>query len=162
MKLALPFDLGEDSSFQNTVEFIADVVGIAGFCALGYTGRGIKLIGDNTSSLAWAATERFRAGRSRPAGILFMALAVTHDLVISDTEHLPGKRNLVCDSLSRAGSYEELGFRPSECFDFVRHPLLPRILLACDPRQDHSEDDSFYTLWRAAQQLVTDLATGPP
>ena len=142
------------------MEFTAVVVGIAGLCALGYSGRGIKLIGDNTSSLAWAATERFRAGRSRPAAILFMALAITHDLVISDTEHLPGKRNVVCDSLSRAGSYEELGFKPSECFDFVQHPLLATVLLACDPRQDHSSDDDFYPLWRAAQQLVTDLAPG--
>ena len=160
IKLPIPFPLGDDSSFQNTVEFMAVVVGLACLCALGYSGVGVKLAGDNTSSLAWAATERFRAGRSRPAAILFMALAVTHDIVIAATEHVPGKRNVVCDALSRSGSYEECGFQRDQCFEIDKHPLITRVLLACDPLQDHSLDDSFYSLWHSAQQLVAELV--PP
>jgi hypothetical protein len=133
VKLPIPIDLGGDSGYQNSAEFMAVVVGLACLASLGYSGRGVKLIGDNTSSLAWASTERFRAGNSRPAAICFMALAVTHDLAISSTEHVAGVRNIVCDSLSREGSYSEHGFSPAQCFDLAKHPLVERILLACNP-----------------------------
>ena len=163
VKLPIPVDLGGDSGYQNSAEFMAVVVGLACLASLGYSGRGVKLIGDNTSSLAWASTERFRAGNSRPAAVCFMALAVTHDLAISSTEHVAGVRNIVCDSLSREGSYSEHGFSPAQCFDLAKHPLVERILLACNPLHDLTDDDAFYALWRSAQHLAAALApTGGP
>ena len=51
VKLPIPFDLGADSGYQNSAEFMAIVVGLSCLASLGYSGRGVKLIGDNTSSL---------------------------------------------------------------------------------------------------------------
>ena len=158
VKLPIPFDLGANSGYQNSVEFMAIVVGLACLAALGYSGRGVKLIGDNTSSLSWASTERFRAGHSRPAAVCFMALAVTHDLTIASIEHVAGVRNIVCDSLSREGSYAEHGFSPAQCFDLTRHPIVERILLTCNPLHDLTDDNAFYALWRSAQHLAAALA----
>jgi len=87
-----------------------------------------------------------------------MALAVTHDLAISSTEHVAGVRNIVCDSLSREGSYSEHGFHPAQCFDLAKHPLVERVLLACNPLHDLTDDDAFYTLWLSAQHLAAALA----
>jgi hypothetical protein len=52
VKLPIPVDLGGDSGYQNSAEFMAIEVGLACLISLGYSGRGVKLIGDNTLSLA--------------------------------------------------------------------------------------------------------------
>ena len=70
--IRLPFQLGQDSSFQNTAEFMVVVMDIVTLARRGVVGAPIALLGDNTSSLAWASKERFKEGRSQHAATSLM------------------------------------------------------------------------------------------
>jgi hypothetical protein len=54
------FRLHRDSSYQNSVEFLASTVALAVLASRGVRGCGIALKGDNTSSLSWALRQRFK------------------------------------------------------------------------------------------------------
>jgi hypothetical protein len=51
--MPLPFPETNDSSFQNTVEFLAIVLGVLLAVYLGFRHRGVELLGDSRSSLQW-------------------------------------------------------------------------------------------------------------
>ena len=158
IKLPIPFDLATGGSGnQNTAEFTAIVTGLACLVSLGYSNQGILLKGDNTSSLAWSAAERFQQGPSRPAAMLFMALAVIFDLQVCETLHVPGVVNVICDKLSRDGSYTDCGFTQAQCYDFQAYPQPLAALAACDPLVDHTSDSKFFAAWRATNVVVRAL-----
>ena len=60
-----PLGFGDDSTYQNTCEFITLVLGIRGLSALGLTDPekpvSVMLRGDSVTALTWAHTERFRS-----------------------------------------------------------------------------------------------------
>jgi hypothetical protein len=74
VKVALPFYLGDDSGFQNSVEFIAVVLGVGCLGTEGVRGASIRVVGDNTSSLAWSVKSSFRDGPSRSAAMCLVSL----------------------------------------------------------------------------------------
>jgi hypothetical protein len=58
VSLDTPYKLNGDSGFQNTMEFIAILMGMYQIKKLGYSHTSVQLIGDNTSSLHWCDHER--------------------------------------------------------------------------------------------------------
>lgn len=130
----LPYELEEDSSYQNTVEFIAVVLAMACLASLGISNASVKLRGDNVSSLKWSVKERFRGNLCINAATLYVAIGSKLDLRVEDTIHLPGKSNVRCDRLSRGTSPDMLGFRREQqfiCKDQKR--MFTDVLSICDP-----------------------------
>ena len=66
-----PYLLKGDSSYQNTMEFMAMVLAVCLIRSLGFYDLGIDFIGDSNSALAWAKYERFKRGNSAPAALLY-------------------------------------------------------------------------------------------
>ena len=155
VKVQLPFDLQDDSGFQNTVEFLAVVVGLACLASMGYAGHSVIVQGDNTSSLAWSTTERFRPGPSRGCAVFFMAFATVSDLVVHRGIHIPGVRNVVCDGLSRDLSPADFGFSTDLIFDLSAHPLIASVIAACDPLIVADSEGQFVDRWLLAQRLAS-------
>ena len=71
---AFPFDLKGDSSYQNTAEFIAEVMLMALLTSLGFHGESVTIQGDSTTALSWASKERFRGGRSTWASVFWIQM----------------------------------------------------------------------------------------
>jgi hypothetical protein len=153
-KLELPFDLGDDSGFQNSVEFMAVVIGLAILASLGYASHSIIVKGDNTSSLAWSTTERFRPGPSRGCAVFFMAFATIADLVVDQGIHIPGERNIVCDGLSRDKHAHEFGYDDELVFDLSMHPAVSTVLEACNPLLTADTEALFMQRWRLANSVA--------
>ena len=153
-KLELPFDLGEDSGFQNSVEFLAVVVGLAILASLGYAGHSIIVKGDNTSSVAWSTTERFRPGPSRGCAVFFMAFATIADLVVDQGIHIPGERNIVCDGLSRDKQAYEFGYGDELLFDLSKHLAVSAVLEACNPLLTTDTEPLFMQRWHLANSVA--------
>ena len=153
-KLELPFDLGDDSGFQNSVEFMAVVIGLAILASLGYASHSIIVKGDNTSSLAWSTTERFRPGPSRGCAVFFMAFATIADLVVDQGIHIPGERNIVCDGLSRDKHAREFGYDDELVFDLSMHPAVSTVLEACNPLLTADTEALFMQRWRLANSVA--------
>ena len=53
------YQLGGDSSYQNSMEFITIVVSLAILVSLGLRDITVVVQGDSTSALAWASKQKF-------------------------------------------------------------------------------------------------------
>ena len=63
------------------------------------------------SSLAWAKADRVNSTLARHANIAFTTVSMHINASLSDTQHIPGKMNVLFDGLSRQISPTELGFQ---------------------------------------------------
>jgi len=135
MRLVFPFSLNADSSFQNSVEFIAVVVALGALSSLGVSECGVSLRGDSSTALSWSSSERFRAGRSQRAALAFVLIGTQFDIQISEKEHIAGTVNCTCDGLSRNALPSDLGFDATHTFD-TTHPCWDKLLKFCNPATD--------------------------
>jgi hypothetical protein len=131
--LVFPFELGEDSSFQNTAEFLSLVVAFVLLVRIGLAGAPVEIRGDSVSALSWAFKERFRAGRSLRATIAYVAIGSRYDLEVCDAVHVAGVDNVVCDQLSRGKVPEDLGFGPETHLKEDEWTAAMAALELCDP-----------------------------
>jgi hypothetical protein len=134
----LDFDLQGDSSWQNTVEFLALTIALAIIASRGVVGCGIGLLGDNTSSLFWAQKSCFKSKRSRRTFMAFLSLTIASDLRIERSTHVKGVDNIVCDILSRHDKFQQtpldLGLRSDQIFEIGNEPAVADLLAFCNPR----------------------------
>jgi hypothetical protein len=120
--LQLPFNVGDDSSNQNTMEFIAVVLGLLLAWRAKLSNFHYDLHGDNISSLAWAKTNRVNSLLARRANIIFTTISTHLNASLSETEHVPGLMNTVFDGLSRNVSPEDLGLDPLLMYNAAEMP----------------------------------------
>ena len=153
------FGASGDPGKQNTCEFAAVVAGMACLASLGIRGAGIKIIGDNQSSLQWCAHQRFHSQTSKATAVMYMAITTVCDLQVVEEEHIRGERNIIPDRLSRNHSFASQGFTPPECFDLASNPLVDQVIEACNPSFDFEEKDSaaFYRHWGLCLSLASAL-----
>jgi len=156
----LPFELEEDSSYQNTVEFVAVVLAMTCLASLGVSNASVRLRGDNVSSLKWSVKERFRGNRCVKAATLYVAIGSRLDLRVVDTIHLPGKNNVICDMLSRGASPCMLGFCEEQqfiCED--QECMFNDVLSICDPSTPWQLRDQS-SFWSSVDNLITKWGWG--
>jgi len=163
--LAFPFALGEDSSFQNSAEFLSLVVALVLIVRLGLNGVPVEIRGDSVSALTWAFKERFRAGRSLRATIAYVTIGSRYDLEVCEAVHVAGVDNVVCDRLSRGVSPTELGFGPETQLSQEDRAMAMMALELCDPTvtcEDIEDLAPFYgRVDRLSESLGTAGAAGP-
>ena len=152
------FDLGTDSGFQNSVEFIAIVAAVMLLTSLGFRGWSVLIQGDNTSSLSWASDEKFRAGRSLAAAILFMQLQQCNEIPIAETEHIAGEIN-PSDPLSRGVSPQALGYLPEVIYDLRENPSIDNMITRVNPSRNVSLGDDLADLWQSIRSFIIETLT---
>ena len=156
------FGFAGDPGKQNTCEFIAVIAGMACLGALGISGVGVKIIGDNESSLQWCANLSFHSQASKTAAIMFMAITTVCDIQVVEREHIRGEWNIKPDRLSRDHSFESQGFGPDERFDLLALPLVSDIVNACNPAHDVDRDETtFLRQWGRSFELAKALRAAP-
>lgn len=131
--LPAPFTTTSDSSFQNTYEFLAVVLGVllARYCHHQHCAA--VLYGDNVSSLHWAASDRASSELAHRANIGFTLAACDIDCVVTETVHVPGVDNVVYDGLSRGKSAVEVGLDPAKQVFFPPSHPIHQFISLCDP-----------------------------
>jgi hypothetical protein len=149
----LPYDLGKDSSYQNTVEFIGIVIALCLLTSLGRGCGGIMIQGDSTTALSWSADERFKIGRSSAAAVFYMQLQQRYEIVISSTEHIAGAIN-PSDPLSRGISPAELGYDPLVSYDLRNNPTLVAIVASMDPTLAVDLQGDLTSRWRQNETWI--------
>jgi hypothetical protein len=77
---------GDDSSYQNTAEFIGATVATNGLEAMGLGGLPIRLRGDSVTALTWANENKFRSALVTPAAIVYTLQNWTRRIHIVDVE----------------------------------------------------------------------------
>jgi hypothetical protein len=133
------------------MEFLGVVLGVAAVASLGVRGASIRLRGDNTSSLRWALTERFRSVLCKRMSILFVSLGIEYDLTVDDSQHIAGEHNIMCDRLSRYREYSlspyDLGFKDNQLISIELGTPLHSMVSFCDPTSGELSDDDFIAAW---------------
>ena len=92
----------DDSSFQNTCEFLAVIASLVCLWSMGYKQFSYILIGDNVSSLSWCDKGKANSVYARNATVAFSLLSIQMQSTLHSTVHTPGTLNVTCDSLSRS------------------------------------------------------------
>lgn len=130
---SLPFDVGMDSSFQNTCEYCAVLLGLFWLFSAGYCHIGIDIQGDSLSSLQWIKKGRARSLLARRPSLGFHLLLASSDNVMNETAHIAGVLNKQCDGLSRGLTSSEVGLNPQLAVDFSHGCPPMEYLKLCDP-----------------------------
>jgi hypothetical protein len=155
-----PFDLGGDSGFQNSVEFIAITIGVTALAARGVRNVNIHVRGDSKASLKWSGSDSFRSRRCRAAATCFIAITTYSGISIVSVEHIPGETNVRCDALSRCKenglSPADLGFSDTSVFQLSANPYVQALLKLCEPRDVTADecDKDFMGYWTEALVLT--------
>ena len=153
----LPFLLS-CSGYQNTVEFIAIIIGMAMLSMFGVSNTGLILAGDNISSLAWTGNDNFTNGYSSQAAIVYCQLLLRSKLRINETIHIPGEYNLICDLLSRGSQPVELGYNTLQIVDINDYPPLISCLRLCSPlRPIYDNLDCFTNFWNEVIEFTDSI-----
>ena len=157
-----PFDLQEQSKFQNCQEFFAVAVAFYLIARMGYKGVPILLVGDSVAAGTWCEKESFKSTVSRRAAIVYMMLGVHFDLWVQEFQHVEGEKNTLCDELSRRGESgqsalalaREWGFEEEVVWDEGSDRLGRSLLEACNPLEGLSSEEEFKEFWSNMMELV--------
>jgi hypothetical protein len=95
------YNLNGQSKHQNSMEFIAVVVGLFWISLLNLGKKHFVLRGDSIVALCWARKENFRSGFCSKAVLCFSQLLHIRKYTIVDALHIKGSDNGLCDSFSR-------------------------------------------------------------
>ena len=156
-----PYDLNIDSSYQNTMEFIAMVSTIFLCIHLGFRDTGIKLESDSISSISWTSKESFRSERALAAACVYIPLMINSGLFITEAVHIPGTNMVYSDPLSRGHSPENLGFSSDVIVDLSRVPLFLKLINMVNPVRCagsfDDDDDHIQNRWTSAMSSVREF-----
>ena len=152
--LQLPFNVTNESKRQNTMEFVAVIFGLLLAWRKKLQHFHYTLHGDSTSSLAWAQADRVNSTLARRANIAFTTLSMHLNATITDTEHIPGKLNVIFDGLSRNVSPQQLGLDPTLMYPAASDTAVIQFIALCDPEQPLSDITSHTQLLQKCQTLL--------
>ena len=150
------FNLSGESRFQNTVEFIALVVGEAVLSALGVQDVAVRCRGDNRSSLSWGIDENYRSDLGRKAALIFTAVGIQSNIYIEEAVHIAGSINVRCDQLSR--SYKtptELGFSQNQ---IITSAIVSKVCEFCNPTITDVGYECLQHTWRGMRGIVKEIS----
>jgi hypothetical protein len=146
--------LGDRPHFQNTMEFLSLTFGIVMLVRRGYGNCTVRAIGDSRTALKWAKTERFSGMRGTRVAMVFIALCTRFNIIVTDTEHIAGTDNGLCDDLSRFEQSVPDVF-PHLTNDATSDSELVSALLAlADPRSGELPNQTFDQLWLQIHSIL--------
>ena len=99
------YDQGNDSRYQNAMEFICILMGLVTSRWMGVSHAVVDVLGGNTSSLSWIDDWKFRTGSSTSAALLLVSVCHTGTLSIGESVFRAVVDNRA-DGLSRGDTVE--------------------------------------------------------
>ena len=161
-QVRFPFDCKRDSSFQNSCEFLALLMGILTLAQMGVRNESVRLCGDSRTSLTWGVDGHFK-GKYQRSALVYILASLLFDNVATESVHIPGIENVVCDDLSRFKvTAADLGIHPKLHTDLSTNSPLHRILALVDPTLPSplASTESFREFWTESRLLLSEIAHG--
>ena len=148
-----------DSSNQNTMEFVAVVLGLLMAWRTKLNTFYYALHGDNMSSLAWARSDRVNLILARRANTIFTTISMHLNAQLADTEHIPRSMNVVFDGLSRKVSPEQLGLDPLLMYQTAADHTVNEFIQLCNPAHQLTDMSSHTSLLKQCYRLLSTWPT---
>jgi hypothetical protein len=161
--LILPYETNMDSSYQNTKEYSAVLLGLALIKQehLVPNGFAYNVCGDNTTSLSWVDKERAASSLARRANIGTSLLTADLDAYIAETKHIPGVDNTVYDGLSRGKKGTDLGLPAQLEIVLYPHSMSTRYIALCNPHLFLDTAEEHIALSRKMLSMLGAAGTDP-
>ena len=141
------YDLQNDSRYQNSMEFVASVMGLACMGWLGHFDKSVEILGDNIASLAWLEAMKFRPGPSTSAAIAYILLHKQCGYNVVSTEFREGVSNRA-DPLSRRTLPSSLGFDTKHSLTFeTAPPILKELSGLLNPSINYMDESVLLEHW---------------
>ena len=157
------YQLGGDSSFQNSMEFITIVLSLAILASLGQRDITIVVQGDSTSALAWASKRKFKTARCRVAALVYMRISMRCGVLVSGVTHQAGTLQVYSDPLSRSESPESVcakgGFSRSAIRRIEENASLMRLVQMMDPSVEFDMGQDLQSCWAEIDTIVDVLTS---
>jgi hypothetical protein len=157
------YQLGGDSSYQNSMEFITIVVSLAILVSLGLRDITVVVQGDSTSALAWASKQKFKTSRCRVAALIYMRISMRCGVLVSAVTHQAGILQVYSDPLSRDESPESVCAKGGFSRDAIRHlennVSLLRLVQMMDPSKEFDMGLDLQTCWAEIDAIVDVLTS---
>ena len=150
--VVFPFNLNGDSSYQNSCEFLAVLVGLYYLARARYHHITISLRGDSKTALRWALTERFKGPRVLRAAMAYVLLGTRNHFWVNSSEWIAGLENVIADDLSRGvSSSATRTFEDGSMSLHLRDdPCLQQLLMLSNPSSEFGGkdvEDDYTALW---------------
>ena len=153
--LDIPFNVTNKSKRQNTMEFLAVILGLLLAWRSNVRHFHYQLHGDSISSLAWAKADRVNSTLARRANIMSTTISIHLNATVADTVHVPGKLNVIFDGLSRGLSPLELGLDPTLFYNTATDVGIIQLIMLCDPSLELTDMSSHTALLRQCTAVLT-------
>jgi hypothetical protein len=135
-QLVLPYKTDKDSSFQNTNEYAAVLLGLALIKQerLIQGDFAYNIIGDNTTSLTWCKKGKTKSSIARRSNVGFSMIEIDLGATIAEVKHVAGIYNKVYDGLSRGLTGKQVGL--PEDLEVILTPtsMATQYIALCNPR----------------------------
>jgi hypothetical protein len=131
--LASPFVVTNESKRQNTMEFIAVILGLLLSWRASLHQLTYNLHGDSVRSLALAKADRINSTLAGQANIIFTTISVHLHATVAEIIHIPGALNVIFDGLSRGLTSTELGLDESRMYSADIDTIITQFIMLCDP-----------------------------
>ena len=153
-----PFDLSKVvhvSTYQNALEFIAIVLGVAIMVRRGIRNVAVMIIGDSMSALSWIGSGQFKSEFTRRAATVYLMLCMRVGIDIVNEEWIAGLENVDLDNLSRLKQLKVTAksLTKESVVDVDEDVWLSAIINLCDPTRSCDSETEFYELWTVAAAL---------
>jgi hypothetical protein len=140
-------DFQDDSSFQNTSEFLAAIVGLMLAIRLGCSGASVCFRGDSISALTWLESGRFRSSYTIKCASVLTHLCIVHNIHVNKSQHISADMNFLADALSR---FHDHGLPTSALYGIDPSPLIH----AVNPKVPIDTDELYVSFWKSISRLT--------
>jgi len=162
------------SDYQNTVEFLAGMLGIRELARRGHKNICVRFRGDSFSALAWSRKDAFRSDLVGNAAIAYVVAKWRSGIEVGSTMHLPHKDvydwNWRTDWLSRGRTREEVlwhdandskvalyeGSKLTAAMETWEVASWADLLRFCHPERTLGSQDDFVEWWQGMNAILLD------
>ena len=165
---------GGDTSFQNSSEYIAWLVGILVPVLKGWDTSAVVTVGDSATALAWGTSGRFRSNNVINAATVCAVLRGQNEINVVGSHQITSVQNKVADVLSRRMADEpwdnltqRLGWRALhdmgvsgdlEGIEEIRLRDWEGFLELCNPRREYEEEHDFGVFWGSVCSFIENMS----
>jgi hypothetical protein len=159
------FGFEDDSSYQNTCEYIGMVLGVLALIKLGIRGVDVVVRGDSTTALSWVQKEKVSGKAAMNAALVLVSLCIKFGIEVNYLEFLEGIANHKADRLSRLiekkmsieRAMEINGHSGAQVIDLLDDQASATLVDMCNPGRGLDSEECFEAVWTTIRDAVQGL-----
>lgn len=149
-----PFECKDDSSYQNTCEYMAILVGLHLAFSLGLRNFTYNLIGDSVTSLTWITKDQVKSDIAMKTNLAITLLSVEINATVGQTVAIKSKENATYDALSRLQDPTTVGLNKEKLIPVPLREQIQSLIAICNPTIPLTNVEDYFTTMTAITHYI--------